>query len=144
MPRYWQLLGLILLALPAWAGNWNVHTQPRQGVVVWIQAPAAERPGGAGKQAGAQAGAHWGAQQSGVPGAIYGGAAGMLAGEIVEQELAAERWRNRSWTVHVQLDGGSVEQFAFASPPPWRRGVRVQIVGGRLAPMPGARTDAGR
>ena len=57
----WRLLGLILLALPAWAGNWNVRTQPRQGVVVWVQAPAVERPSGAGKHAGAQAGAHWGA-----------------------------------------------------------------------------------
>lgn len=142
--RRWLLLSLTLLMLPAWAGNWNVGTRPRNGVVVWVQAPAADYPTGAGKQAGANAGAQLGARQAGAPGALHGGAAGMLAGEIVEQELAAERWRNRSWTVHVQLDGGSMQSFAFASAPPWRRGARVQIVGGRLAPMPGAQAGAMR
>jgi hypothetical protein len=76
--------------------------------------------------------------------AIYGGAAGMMAGEIVERELAAERWRNRAWTVHVQLDSGPTQTFAYTAPPPWRRGERVRIIGGRLAPMPGARAGAGR
>lgn len=139
------LLSLTLAAAPlAAAGNWSVGTQPRNGVVVWIEAPAAPRVNGAGQQAGAMAGAQLGAQHGGAGGAIYGGAAGMMAGEIVERELAAERWRNRAWTVHVQLDSGPTQTFAYTAPPPWRRGERVRILGGRLTPMPGAHAGAGR
>ena len=45
------LLSLTLAAAPlAAAGNWSVGTQPRNGVVVWIEAPAAPRvtPPGSG------------------------------------------------------------------------------------------------
>ena len=67
----------------------------------------------------------------GTGGTLVGAAGGAVAGHMIEKKAK----EGRTWEITVKFDDGTVRRFQQDTHPSWKKGTRVKLADGKLAPL---------